>query len=187
VKRVFCLVCLFLGGCVSSRVVSKPGVDISGFSAIGIVEQADENHRSVTDELARQLIQYGYSVKIIEDISGKDNIDAYFVLNVTQYLPDKKYLVQLSDDAAQRDVILVNPTIELPGKSVYSQGTPFGLGEESKIIVSNATVGLSGRLVDSKTDEVLWSNIATYEGLDLESAIHGVVLTVVKKFPKKVN
>ena len=55
--------------------------------------------------------------------------------------------------------------------------------EDAQILVSNATLSLSARLLTPDTQDLLWSGSVTYEGLDLDVAVEGSVASLFKKFP----
>ncbi len=189
-KYFAALALLCLTACVSPRVVVKPGYDFSQIRSIAVIEQMNEERQAVTDEVVRQLIPLGYKVTVVYSDESATKADALLQINVSQYLSDKKYMVQLgrSDNRRDgfgrrrgRDVIVMNPTTEVPGTVYPAMGVP-GL-EDAQILASNSTVSLSFRLLDADTREVVWSSAARYEGLDLASAVEGAVDTVVKHFP----
>jgi hypothetical protein len=164
-------------------VAVKPGVDFSRIRSIALADQDRPELRAVTDELARQLISRGYSVRLARGRAAAD-ADALLQVSVAQYTPDKKYLVQLDKDSGgrARDVFVLNPAMEVGGRSVYPTTGVSGV-EGAQIVVSNATVSLSARLLDARTKEILWSTAVTYEGLDLDAAVEGAAASLMKRFP----
>jgi hypothetical protein len=170
--------------CVSPRVVTKPGVDFSRIRSIVLLESDRQTERSVIDEFARQLILRGYSVQVRP--RGGTKTDAVLQVNIAQLTPDKKYLVQLDkkDGGKDRDVLVLHPVTEISGRTVYPSASVSGL-EDAQIMISNATVSLSARLMDPASREILWSAAATYEGLDLDAAVEGAVGSLMKKFPSR--
>lgn len=184
----FALLCL--AACVSPRVVVKPGYDFSLIRSIAVIEQPIEDRHAVTDEVVRQLIPLGYKVTVVQSDESPTNADAVLQVNVSQYLSDKKYMVQLGQSDSRRsgrgrrksrDVIVMNPTTEVPGTVYPAMGVPGMDG--AQILASNSTVSLSFRLLDASTKEIVWSSAARYEGLDLASAVEGAVDSVVRHFP----
>ena len=176
------LAALSLYACAPSRVAVKPGVDFSKIGTILIVEPERQDLRSITDEFARQLIFRGYAVRVGPEIKSGE-ADAVLQINVTQFTPDKKYLVQLNDDEkGSRDILVVNPVTEISGRHVYPSASAAGI-EDAQIVVSNATVSLTARLLESAKREIWWSGAVTYEGLDLDAAVEGSVAALLKKFP----
>jgi hypothetical protein len=172
-----------LASCAAPRAAVKPGVDFSRIRSITVVDQKQEERRAVTDELVRQLMKRGYAVKVAARPPAA-GADAVLQVTVSQFLPDRKYLIHVNPDrAGTRDVVVVNPTVELSGRSVHpSYGVP-GV-QDAQVIVSNATVALSARLLDPKTRDTLWSHRSTYEGLDLDAAVEGAVASLLKYFPQ---
>jgi hypothetical protein len=178
---------VLLGGCLTpSRVATRPGFDFSTIRTITVVDQSRDETRSVTDEIARQLIRRGYSVKVADARRQAQASDARLEVHVTQLTPDKKYLMQVDpgNDGRTRDVFILNQGMEISGRSVYPSmgGTPI---EGTQVVVSNATVSLSARLLGPETDEILWSAATSYEGLDLDTAVEGSVASLLKKFPAR--
>ncbi len=182
-----------LASCVSPRVVVKPGYDFTRIHSIAVVEQYVEDRQAITDEVVRQLIPRGYKVTVVPSDESPGKADALLQVNVSQYLADKKYMVQLNQGESRgrgrhrrgRDVIVMNPATEVPGTVHPAMGVP-GV-DDAQILASNSTVALSFRLLDVSTREIVWSSAARYEGLDLASAVEGAVDSIVKNFPSLVK
>ncbi|MBI4395487.1 MAG: DUF4136 domain-containing protein [Elusimicrobia bacterium] len=185
-KHVPLIVFLFIAACASPRFVKKPGFDFSQIHSILLLEPDRADAGAVTDEIARELIRRGYSVKTARRENARASADAWLKVNVTQFIPDKKYLIQMNKDeeGKTRDVLLLNPVTEISGRTVYPSASVAGL-EDAQIVVSNATVSLSVRLLDRSSKDILWSGAVTYEGLDLDAAIEGSVSSLLKHFPAR--
>jgi len=183
---VWTVVVILGWGCAStSRFISKPGAKFDQIRSILIIEQERVALRNITDEFARNLISKGYSVRANPKIENSVESDAVLQINVSQFQPDRKYLVLLNQDKAgnSHDTLLVNPVVEVGGRSLYPSHGIVGV-DNAEIVVSNAAVSLSARLLDGKTHEIIWSGSVTYEGLDLDMAVRGAVVAMIKKFPK---
>jgi len=172
---VFCLI-----SC-APRVAIKKGFDFTKIKTIGIGEITPEGPGSeiVKDEFTREFILMGYNVKR----SIKD-VDIILSGAITEYSPSKKYLMFIGDNGttAQTQVIVTQPVMEISGSNVYSLGTAFGLGTKGQIVVSNATAGVTVRLIDPIQNEVVWTYSYSYEGLDIQTAVSSVVSYIVKTF-----
>ncbi len=178
---------LVAAGCYTPRVAMKPGASFSAIASIALIEQDRVERQNVTDEMARQLIRRGYSVRVLPDRSKLAPESVWMQVSVTQYTPDKKYLVQLNDDAhghGRRDVVVLNSVTEVSGRGLYPSISPPGM-DDAQILVSNATVSLSARLMEQGTGEILWSGAVTYEGLDLDAAVEGSVASLLKQLPPR--
>ncbi|MCL2390217.1 MAG: hypothetical protein FWC88_02185, partial [Endomicrobia bacterium] len=64
-------------------------------------------------------------------------------------------------------------------------GPAFGFNDGSRVIASNATVGVFAFMTDIRTGKVVWSISQTNEGLDLSSALDGVVRFMVRTIPRE--
>lgn len=175
---------LFLSGCATTRVGLKPGYDFSKVRSVAIgtfVPFGGYNTSSelVADEFARVLMQNGYIVK-----RNEEDVDVILQGSITQFAPSRKFLFYTAeplDIDKEKKVVVVTPQmLEIGGSNVYSLGYAFGLGRNAQILISNATIGISARLIDASTKEIVWTNSFTYEGLDIQSATETTVRYLVK-------
>lgn len=170
---------LLLTGCFAPvRTGTKPGADFSRIKSVLVLEPAFPEQRFVTDEFARQLLARGYRVRVGEPDTHSD---AWLQITVSQVVPDKKYLVPLKGAWGDQSVVY-NAVTEISGRSLYPAGGSPGLND-AQILVSNATISLSARLLEPGTRDLLWSGSVTYEGLDLDVAVEGSVASLFKRFP----
>jgi hypothetical protein len=168
-----------LSGCFAPiRTATMPGVDFSKMKSVLVLEPEFAEQRFVTDEFARQLMARGYRVRVGGPSAGSD---VWLQVTISQVIPDKKYLVPL-EGALGRQTLVLNPITEIGGRSLYPSGSGAGV-QDAQILVSNATLSLSARLMTPDTRELLWSGSVTYEGLDLDVAVEGSVASLFKRFP----
>jgi len=177
---------VILSGCVSAykRVPYKVGYDFKTIEKIYIEEfkpisndMYSNSGSVVRDAFVLEFLRRGY--KVMSDAASADVIISGSVIT---YNPEKRYIIMLQKPGEKR---LVNQQLtEIPGSNVYSFGSAFGLKEDNQILVSNAIVGVSANMRDAKSGEIVWSNDFTYEGLDLSSALSGVVSYLVRTIPK---
>ncbi|MDI6757279.1 MAG: hypothetical protein QME32_04575 [Endomicrobiia bacterium] len=173
---------MLLSGCATPRASYKAGYNFSSIRRIYVEEfkpvTTFENSGAVVrDAFVSEFIRAGYSVT--DDASSADAIVGG---SVRTYNPEKRYLIMLQKPGEQR---IVNQNLtEIPGSSIYSFGSAFGLKEDNQIIVSNAIVGISATLRDVGTREVVWSNDYTYEGLDISTTLNGLVRYLIKTVPR---
>ena len=159
----------------------KAGFDFSSIKTIGIGPFAPSNSDQssgevVSAEFAKQFLQKGYNVKY-----SRENVDVVLEGNIIEYRPSKKFLFTTPESDNPNQVTLNQQQIvELSGSNAYSLGSAFGVNDNSKIVVSNATLGISARLVIPATNEVVWTNSYTYEGLDINSAIETTVEYLIR-------
>ncbi len=181
------IIALFSSGCATPKGVYKAGYDFSAIKTVRVdaltsVANQPNSGAVAADEFMRQMLGRGYAVKM-----GDGEADAILTGNVTEYQPNRRYLVQTDQGRGSRRRVAAQEPIELGGTSAYNLGTAFGLDQNHKIVVSNATVGVSAYLKDSRTGEILWSNSYTYEGLDLDAALEGTVRYLLNSWPVGKN
>jgi len=61
------------------------------------------------------------------------------------------------------------PLTEISGSNVYNIGSAFGI-PNGEVVVTNATVAASVRLVEKRTGNIVWSSSFVYESLTSETA-----------------
>ncbi len=170
---------LFISSCASGPVY-KQDYDFSKVKT-AYVESSQGSNNAIVNAVIKQLMIKGFNVTTTEN----KNVDIIVNCVVTEYQPSKKYLVRKPPEEhtrSARDIVIYNTDpIEIGGSSVYDLGSAFGI--DANIIASNATIGASLYIKDAKTGDIVWTNSYTYEGLDLSSAIDGVVRYILKSFP----
>jgi hypothetical protein len=180
------LAVFLLSSCATPRSIYKKGYNFAALKTIRVKNFASSVSISnsgsvVAGEFMRQLLEAGYTVRTTDD----QVVDAILEGNVTEYAPNKKYLIKDDKDTGPgRKIIIDNRAIEISGSNVYSLGPAFGLDKSNQIIVSNATVGTMVYLKDAVTGDVIWSASYTYEGIDLPTALESVVNYILSSLPK---
>ena len=178
---LLCILCLagsFLSSCVTSRAAFKHDYDFTGIRTIGMgMFQGGDAGASelVKDAFIRQLIRSGYSVK-----QTTKDVDVIVRGSITEFLAPQRYLFYTQRDEGSTNINIGPRTLPISGSNVYNLGSAFGLKGDSQIMVSNATAGISAKLVDPETMEIIWSNSYTYEGIDIQAAVEGAVNFLVQ-------
>lgn len=172
---------VLLSGCFAPvRTATMPGFDFSKIKSVLVLEPQYAEQRFVTDEFARQLMARGYRVRVGNPSAGSD---VWLQVTISQVIPDKKYLVPLQSSTVGQTLILNPiPITEIGGRNLYPSNSTGGV-QDAQVVVSNATLSLSARLLTPDNQELLWSGSVTYEGLDLDVAVEGSVASLFKKFP----
>jgi hypothetical protein len=179
---------LVMSACVSPQAVIKPDYDFTSVKSIRVGRFTSNTDYSnsgsvVQNAFIRQLMAKGYNVKVGRDTQS----DAIIRGSVTTYAPDKKYLIRFPEDDGfghnAYPVIYTSDIMEISGSTMYDLGPAFGLNEPNKIMASNATVGVYAYMEDTQSGEIVWSDSYTYEGLDLASALDGVVKRILRTLP----
>ncbi|MFH1260026.1 MAG: hypothetical protein ABII74_09535 [Elusimicrobiota bacterium] len=185
-------------GC-APRAAILQGYDFTRIKRIAVLDFSGQEVNSgkiVADEFVRQFMYRGIDVvdrkTAGEDTRKKTNflkslkddlgIDAIVQGTVTEYMPSQKFIVFLGSQNST-GVVALNPMVPIGGKTVYSEGTAFGL-PDSQIVTVSATIGVSANLVDTSTGQVVWSGNYTYEGLDIMTATENLVAYLLKSLDK---
>ncbi|MBU0951222.1 MAG: hypothetical protein KKH91_00115 [Elusimicrobia bacterium] len=170
---------MLLSGCATvNRSAIKPGYDFSKVQTVGIGNFSGDSSASVSGEFVRQLLRSGYNVKM----SATDrDVDLILEGNVDQYVPKKQYLFYNNGNNANT-VVVTPPIAEISGTNTYSLGKASGLNDKAEVIVSNASIGITARLVDAKTHDIVWANSYSYESFELKGAIESTVNYLVNSF-----
>ena len=186
----FLLLTLFVfTGCVSSNAVYKQDYDFSKIKNVYVESTSySAQTQAIGDSIIKQLMSKGFNLK-----TSSNDADIIVSYSITEYQPGKKYLIHKEDPFPQpphpagmhghgNSVVVYNDPVEISGSSVYDLGTAFGV-DNATVIASNATVGVSLTIKDVATKDIIWTNSYTYEGLDLTSAVDGVIRYILKAFP----
>lgn len=179
---VFFAAAVLIAGCVTPRANYRTDYDFSSVRKVYVEEfrsvAVSENSGSVVrDAFISEFLRAGYAVT-----DDPASANAIVGGSVRTYNPEKRYLIMLQKPGEQR--IVAQNLTEIPGSNLYSFGSAFGLKEDNQIIVSNAVVGISAQMRDAATREIVWSNDYTYEGLDLSTALNGLVRYLIKTVPR---
>jgi hypothetical protein len=179
-----CTFLVFLSACASPRVAYKKGFDFSQIHTVSIGDFSSaagypNSGAVVAGEFIRQMLSQGYQITT----TSAGNADAIVYGSVTEFFPNRRYLIQNQQGTASQQTIVIQEPVELSGSNVYSLGNAMGLGQGNQIVVSNASVGVSAYIKDVRTGEIIWSNAYTYEGLDLNSALEGTVRYMLRSIP----
>lgn len=186
------LLAIVLTACAPTRLAIKPGYDFSQIKKISVEEFSGEGEsgKIVQEEFIRQFLKKGFSVKgTAKEAETKEMVDVLIGGTVTRYLPERKFLVYLGEKTTDQKIIVYPSLAEISGTSGYAWGRIAGL-EGSRILVTNATIGIAAKMVDSKSGEVIWADSYTYEGLDIQTATENVVryfLRSLRKYWKELR
>ena len=198
IKNIFLFIaCFFVISCTSTGAVYKQDYNFSNVKNVYVEDSSySQQTQAIRDSIIKQLMAKGFNLK-----STSSEADIIVSYSITEYQPGKKYLVRNNNfnDMDYRNPpppnsphhhtgnnvnvnVYTNEALEIGGSSVYDLGTAFGV-KDSRIIASNATVGVSLTMKDVSTNDIIWTNSYTYEGMDLMAAVNGVIRYILKSFP----
>jgi len=162
-----------LSGCVAApRGAFRKGFDPATVQEIAVGTFSSEQGFSsefLRDVFTQELLRRGVSVKTQPSA-------ARYVLKgtVARFVPERQFMIS----AGTHNAVIVNRVTEVPGSTVYNVGPVFGLQHE-QVVLTNATVGVSARLEDAATGDVLWTGSFSYEALSVETAAQAVARYLV--------
>lgn len=167
-KPLFVLDLIFIFGCVTPRGTFYKGFDPQKISVIVVGEfkpygEYVSSGDMIKNLIVEHLLQRGYTVKERDF----DDVEYILVGSVTRFLPEKKYLVYTGTDKQQ--VMLGGPLTEISGSYVYNIGSAFGI-PNSDVVATNSTVGVSARLIEKRSGNIVWTSSFIYEALTVETA-----------------
>lgn len=198
IKNLFLLIIpFFIVSCAATGAVYKQDYNFLNVKNVYVEDSSySQQTQAIRDSIVKQLMSKGFNLK-----TTSNEADIIVSYSITEYQPGKKYLIRNNnfDDIDHHRYppppnshhhngnnvnvnVYTNETLEISGSSVYDLGTAFGV-RDSRIIASNATVGVSLTMKDVSTNDIIWTNSYTYEGMDLMSAVNGVVRYILKSFP----
>lgn len=167
---IFIATAVFMG-CATTMAVRKD-FNFSAYQKIGVMEFVSsgffpESGSSVSDEFIRELIREGRSVVSIKKtsdsialIAAGYGVDGIITGTVIRYIPDGRDRIFFKNDE---------------GKIV------------SEIFFREAEVGVSAKFIDGKTGEVLWSDVVTHRGFEMEHTINIVVNVLMRRLAREVR
>ncbi|RLD17812.1 MAG: hypothetical protein DRI36_02905 [Caldiserica bacterium] len=158
----FAICYLFISAC-APYVAYKKDYDFKKIKKIAVLNfdsyiGFDSSGMVVRDEIIRHLIESG--ITVVE----REKIDKILKEREIDYKKIKKIL--------GADAIITGSVIKyIPEKEeyVYFKDNEGNLQYEVKYF--DAEVGVSARLIDTETGEIIWANTYTYESFDLEAAL----------------
>ncbi len=172
-KKYLLIFSIIIFSCVTPRGTFYKGFDPQKLTVIAVGDFKPYGKETSSGEMIKNLmiehlLKRGYTVKE----KDADDVEYILVGSLTKFLPEKKYLVYVVTDKQQ--VMLGGPLTEISGSYVYNVGSAFGI-PNSEVVATNSTVGVSVRLIEKSTGNVVWTSSFVYEALTVETAADVVV------------
>jgi len=188
-KTLIILVAVFWLIACSPRVAVKYDYDFSRIKTIMVEVKATgqtiDVNKIIANEFIRQLLQAGYNVKLYNPAEKLSSEMVILTATVLEYQPNRRYLIY-EPNVSSTTLLATPTTLELGGNNIYTFSVAGLSGlENSRVVVSNATIGISANLQDALTGEIVWSNYYTYDGLDIGAALSGTVGYLVRSIPRQ--
>lgn len=176
-----CFAVFFVSSC-APRVAFKRDYDFSSIKKVGVLNfqsaslDALSSGDAISDEFVRQFLSMGITVverqrinevlmeknfgdkehvEALQRLNEKLGVDVVVTGTITKYVLDKKNYILLGD--------VTNPEADV----------------RTRVITTNAEVGLSARMIDLKTGNIIWASSYSYESFNVEDALYGAVSYLV--------
>ncbi len=170
---------VFVSSCAVDSVVVKPGYDFQRIRRVAVLEFRDSayypNSGSMVSQLfVKYLLKAGYDVverEELQSILREHQLSVEGVLNRSQV---KEFGKLSGVDAFIAGTI---PMV-IPDRELYENGN---------IRYIAAQVGVTCRMIDVETGEVLWAGSDTYDAMNTQTAFEYLVSSIVRQFVKDLN
>lgn len=158
-NRLFLLLpfILYFAGCASAPVVKKT-YDFSRVKRVAVENFASyseykDSGRMAAQYAASDFVRYGIEVYLNPTAAELGKCDVIVTGSLLKYMPDKTQVISL--------------------RSSEQELTSLQVKQKDKQIIkyNEAQVSLSVIIKDVKTNEVIWANDYSYEGLDIGTAM----------------
>ncbi|MDE2039281.1 MAG: hypothetical protein KGO96_04930 [Elusimicrobia bacterium] len=187
-----CLLCAAaLSGCVTPQVAINPHANFSSIQRVAVVTFGGPDGDIAADLLTQQLVAAGANVierqqlsailseqglarsglldpRTVKQVGKILGVDALFVGTVALSQPSQSYVVTNNGKGSWQSVTPVN------GGAVVPAGPLLGV-PNSQVFTTDAQASVVARLIDVETGTILWSASMSYEGLDVPSAMQGIM------------
>jgi curli biogenesis system outer membrane secretion channel CsgG len=167
---------LFVSSCAVQSVVLKPDYDFKKIKRVAVIEFRDAayypNSGAMASEMfTKYLLKTGYNVierDEIQTLMREHDLSLAGVLNREQV---KEFGKICGVDA----IITGSIPTAIPERVYYEGGNSHFIA---------AQVGLTCRMIDVETGEVLWAGSNTYDAMNMQTAFEYLVSSIVNQFMK---
>ncbi|MDR1474446.1 MAG: hypothetical protein LBS38_01980 [Endomicrobium sp.] len=165
---------LFLSSCIINNAIIKPDYDFSKVKSIRVNQfSSGKRYRGISDAVQNAFIQdllaKGYD--IVSDTNVK--VDCVIDGSVTSFYRIREEWID--NDFYYGYAGRYRRRYRWAGMPIY----------DGVIYNNTVTIGISTRMTDVETGQVVWSDSFNNESWDEDSAINGVVKVVLKSLPKE--
>jgi curli biogenesis system outer membrane secretion channel CsgG len=180
-KRInffFLALMFFLTSCSTESVVLKKGYDFNQIKRVAVLQFKDQTYTQSTGSMVSQLF-VKYLLKSGYNVVERDELDA---------LLREKHLQEAN---------LINPetirVLKLSGIDAIVTGTVTRSQAEQEYFASGysqftaAQVGLTCRMIDAGTGEILWAGADTYDAVNTQTAFDYLTASLVRDLITELN
>lgn len=183
-KRTYLGICaavlsaFFLSSCGVDSVVVKSGYDFNRVRRVTVLPFKDtpfSTKGSVVSELfAKYLLKSGYNVVEREEL---DSILKEQQLSLSGAL-NREQIKEIGKLSGVDAIITGSITLDVPERDFFENGYPRFIA---------AQVGLTCRMIDVETGEVLWIGSNTYDATNAQTAFEYLISSMVFQLMKDVH
>jgi curli biogenesis system outer membrane secretion channel CsgG len=170
------LLSLFLASCAVQTSVVKPNYDFKKIKRVAVIEFRDAAYQPnsgslVSDLFVKYLLTTGYDVierAELESILREHQLSVQGILN-------REQAKEFGKIAGVDAIITGSISMLTPERVYYESSYP-------RFIAAQA--GVTCRLIDVETGEILWAGSNTYDGMNTQTAFEYLVSSIVDQFKK---
>lgn len=170
------LLALFLSSCAVQSTVVKPNYDFKRIKRVAVIEFRDAAYQPnsgslVSDMFIKYLLRTGYDVierTELDSILKEHQLSVEGILNRAQ----TKEFGKISGVDA---IITGSISMLVPDRVFYDGATP-------RFVAAQA--GVTCRMIDVETGEILWAGSNTYDGMNTQTAFEYLVSSIIDQFMK---
>jgi curli biogenesis system outer membrane secretion channel CsgG len=163
---------VLFASCASQSIVLKQGYDFKKIRRIAVVEFKDSAYypssgSMVSQLFAKYLLKAGYNLverDELDSILREHNLALSNLMN-----PDQITQFKLSGIDA---IVTGSIPMVVPEQNFYENGNPRFIA---------AQVGVTARMIDVQTGEILWIGSDTYDGTNTQTAFEYLVSSLVRQ------
>ena len=179
VLSVMLFLSVFVTSCAVESVVLKPGYDFTKIKRVAVIEFRDAayypNSGSMVSELfVKYLLKTGYNVVERDEL---DSILREHQLSVNGVL-NREHLKEFGKVSGVDAIITGSIPMVIPERDFYENGNPRFIA---------AQVGVTCRMIDVETGEVLWAGSNTYDGMNTQTAFEYLISSLVNQLMKNLS
>lgn len=179
-RRLLVAACaaLFLTSCATQSIVVKQGYDFSQIKRIAVLQFKDPSYSSSTGAMVSQLF-VKYLLKMRYNVIERDELDALLKerhLSESNLLdPETVKTFKLSGIDA---IVTGTVTRYYPEQEIFENGS---------VRFTAAQVGITCRMIDVSTGEILWAGSDTYDAMNTQTAFDYLTSSLVRELAAELR
>lgn len=169
--RLAAVAALFLSACASQSIVVKQGYDFSQIKRIAVLQFKDPSYSPNTGSMVGQLF-IKYMLKSGYNVIERDELDA---LLKERSLTEANLL-----DASTAKTFKLSGIDAIVTGTVTRYYPEQEMYENGSVRFTAAQVGITCRMIDVSTGEILWAGSDTYDAMNTQTAFDYLTSSLVR-------